>query len=189
MVKLIDRKIIMGAAQGALWAGAGIYLTNKSSGYLKDASVTVSEFSSRGPWHNALVEGTTGLLVAGLAGGLLGRKNSAAGKKAGAYMAAGALLTALYTPISSSLEGMMKPGGRMGSGRTRSRVGGRHPTITQALPSTSAAPSTAALRAGGGIVMGAPAVDADQAAYGLGNTRPGGRYINPRYQWSNIRQL
>jgi len=181
--KIIDRKQIMGAVQGAVWMGLGYYVTDRGTHYLNTKVNALGAFSSRGPWHQAAVRAGTGLLATGLVGTLLSRKNAAAGKKAGAYLAAGAVFAALYPPVATALSGLMTPGGR------------RSPTITQALPSASAAPSTAMLRAGGrrahgrpgGIVMGAPAVDADAAAYSMG--RPGGRYINPRFQWSNIREL
>jgi hypothetical protein len=38
------------------------------------------------------------------------------------------------------------------------------------------------------LVMGAPAIDADAASAGLAG-RPGGRYINPRFQWAGMREL
>lgn len=180
MAKIISRKQIIGAAQGALWAGIGAYVTDRGTSYLNTSVTAIGEFSARGPYHAAAVSAGTGLLATGGITAVMSKKSSRAAKKAGAYMAAGALLTALYPLVTSKLNEMMaNPGGR--------RLRRRRPTLTQALPSASAAPSTSMLRAGGGIVMGAPAVDADAAAYSTG--RPGGRYINPRFQWSNIREL
>ena len=175
-LKLLDRKRVIGAAQGALWAGLGMSTTAYGGKYLRNSVGAIGRFTDP-PTKKALVDAAVGLTIAGLAAGLLGRgKNSAAGKKAAAYMGTGALLATVYPLLMSYMK---RPGG------TR-RLG---PTITQALPSASAAPSTAMLRAGGGITMGAPAVDASAAVAGLTSGRPGGRYINPRFQWSNIREL
>jgi hypothetical protein len=176
MAKIISKKQIMGAAQGALWAGIGAYVTDRGTEYLNTSMVSISTFTQKGPYHAAAVAAATGLLATGGIAAVMGKKSSKGAKKAGAYMAAGALLTALYPLVKQKLEEMTKPGGRR-----------RRHTLTQALPSASAAPSTSMLRAGGGIVMGAPAVDVDAAAYSTG--RPGGRYINPRFQWSNVREL
>jgi len=171
-MKLVDRKTIMAAGQGALWAGLGMYITDKGTGLLNEKVSAIGNFSRAGQWQAAAVSATTGLLASGLVAGAISRRNKSAAKKAGAYMATGALLVSLYPLIMSKFS---RPGGRM-----------RAPTITQALPSAQAAPSTAALRAGG-IVMGAPAIDVDAGAmYG---TRPGGRYMNPQFEWSSIREL
>lgn len=178
-LKLLDRKRVIGAAQGAFWAGLGMAATAYAGTRLRSNFRAIGDFTDT-PTKKALVDGATGLVIAGLAAGALGRgKNASAGKKAAAYMGTGALLATVYPLVLGYMREAARPGGRR-------RLG---PTVTQALPSTSASPSTAMLRAGGGIVMGAPAVDTSAAVQGLTGGRPGGRYINPRFQWSNIREL
>lgn len=173
-MKLLDKKRIIGAAQGALWAGGGMAATAYGGHLLRSKISAIGNFAST-PAKRALVDATTGLVIAGAAAGVLGRSNASAGKKAAAYMGAGALLGTFYPLIMSYVT---RPGGRR-----------LPPAVTQALPSASAAPSGSMLRAGGGIVMGAPAVDASAAVQSLTSGRPGGRYINPRFQWSSIREL
>jgi len=184
MAKLIDRKSIMSGIQGAAWVGVGIYTTTKATGYLNSNIATIGDFSRAGKYQAAGVTAGTGLLTTGLIAMAIGRKNGSAGRKAGAYMAAGALISALG-PIVTEMWGTMGSGMRAGGHRRR----GLSSAVTQALPSASAAPSGSMLRAGGtGIVMGAPAIDAGPAAAALGR-RAGGRYINPRFEWSNVREL
>ena len=173
-MKLLDKKRIIGAAQGALWAGGGMAATAYGGHFLRSKVSAIGNFANT-PMKRALVDATTGLAIAGATAALLGRRNSSAAKKAAAYMGTGALLSTVYPLVMSYVT---RPGGR--------RLA---PTVTQALPSASAAPSTAMLRAGGGIVMGAPSVDASAAVQSLTSGRPGGRYINPRFQWSSIREL
>jgi len=174
-MKLLNKEKIIGAAQGALWAGLGMTATAYGGNYLRSKVGAIGNFANT-PAKKALVDATTGLLLAGLVSGALGRRNSGAAKKAASYMGTGAMLATVYPLVVSQLQ---RPGGAR-------RLA---PTVTQALPSASAAPSGAMLRAGGGIVMGAPAVDASAAVAGLTSGRPGGRYINPRFQWSSIREL
>jgi len=174
-MKLLNKDRLIGAAQGALWAGLGTTAAAMGGGYLRANVGAIGSFANT-PTKRALVDGATGLLLSGVVAGLLGRRNSTAAKKAAAYMGAGALLGTVYPIVAAQVKTMTgRPGGR------------RLPTVTQQLPAASAAPSTAMLRAGGGIVMGAPAVDVGQAVRGL--SRPGGRYINPRYEWASVRGL
>ena len=178
-MKLLNKKNIVGAAQGALFTGGGLAATSYGGNLVRTKIGAIGNFANT-PAKKALVDATTGLLIAGAAGAILGRRNATAGRKIALYMGTGAMLGTVYPLVMSMITrpgGYHKPGGMM------------RQTVTQALPSASAAPSTAMLRAGGGIVMGAPSVDASAAGQSLTSGRPGGRYINPRFQWSSIREL
>jgi hypothetical protein len=181
-MKLLDKKKLIGAAQGALWAGLGMSATAWGGGYLRNNIAYLGRFADT-PTKRAMVDAATGLILAGLVGSVLGRgkKGRSGAVKAAAYMGTGALLATVYPIVASNIQ-TMTSGNRAGG---RRRLG---PTVTQALPSASAAPSTSMLRAGGQLVMGAPAIDADAASAGLAG-RPGGRYINPRFQWAGMREL
>jgi len=178
-MKLLSKEKVIGAAQGALWAGLGMTATAWGGNYLRTNIQALGRLADT-PTKRALVDATTGLMVAGLVGGVLGRnkKDRRAATKAAAYMGTGALLASLYPIVANQVAGMTRAGGRR-------RLA---PTVTQALPSASAAPSTSMLRAGGQLVMGAPAIDAGAAVAGL-TGRPGGRYINPRAAWAGMREL
>lgn len=183
MPKLIDRKTLMAGLQGAGWVGLGLFATNRATNYLNTSVQTIGDFSRSGEYQYAAVTAATGLLTTGVVAMAIGKKNGTAARKAGAYMAAGAMLAAFGPMVTRKVKELTdRPGGQ----RRRRRLSS---AVTQALPSASAAPSGAMLRAGGtGIVMGAPSIDAGPAAASLGR-RAGGRYINPRFEWSNVREL
>jgi len=179
MAKLDLKRTVKAGLQGGLWVGLGYLGTTKGAGYLASTFPPVKEFMSKGVWHKAGVEAATGLLLAGGAAALMSKKSSTAARKAGAYMAAGAILGAFgemaYSKVDELTAGMGAPGGN-----ARAHLARR-------LAPAGVAPQNSMLRAGGGIVMGASAEDADQAVFGLG--RPGGRYISPQYQWAGIREI
>lgn len=172
-IKLNLKRNIKAGAQGALWVGLGYIGTDKTVEYLEKTFPTLQEFANKGPYYRAGLQVGTGLAVTGLAAALLSGKNKEAARKAGAYMAAGVALAAFGKMAAAKVAEFTTPGGFSHQLR--------------GLTPAGILPQNAGLRAGGGIVMGAPAQSADQAVYGLG--RPGGRYINPQYQWSSIREL
>ena len=79
-MKLVDRKTIRAAGQGALWAGLGMYITDKGTGLLNEKVSAIGNFSRAGQWQAAAVSATTGLLASGLVAGAISRRNKSAAK-------------------------------------------------------------------------------------------------------------
>ena len=68
-LKLLDKKRIIGAAQGALWAGGGMAATAYGGHFLRSKVSAIGNFANT-PMKRALVDATTGLAIAATRGGL-----------------------------------------------------------------------------------------------------------------------